>query len=104
MTENAQEAKKQNRRITVPPGAMLILPLRQSVLFPSTVMPLVVGRAASLQAVEEAVRQQIQVGFVAQRNPTIELPSPENLFAVGTSADVLPLCSVLRPRPIRCAT
>jgi ATP-dependent Lon protease len=89
MTENGQEAKKQNRRITVPPGAMLILPLRQSVLFPSTVMPLVVGRAASLQAVEEAVRQQMQVGFVAQRNPTIELPSPENLFTVGTSADVL---------------
>ena len=89
MTANEQETKKSNRRITVPPGAMLILPLRQAVLFPSTVMPLVVGRPASLQAVEEAVRQQIQVGFVAQRDPTIELPSPENLFTVGTSADVL---------------
>ena len=89
MTENEQEAKKPNRRIAVPAGAMLILPLRQSVLFPSTVMPLVVGRPASLQAVEEAVRQQIQIGFVAQRDPTVELPTPENLFSVGTSADVL---------------
>jgi ATP-dependent Lon protease len=67
----------------------LILPLRQSLLFPSTVMPLVVGRPASLQSVEEAVRQQIQVGFVAQRDPSIELPTPENLFSVGTSADIL---------------
>ena len=67
----------------------MILPLRQAVLFPSTVMPLVVGRPASLQAIEEAVRQQIQVGFVAQRDPSIEAPAPENLFSAGTSADVL---------------
>ena len=89
MTANEKENPKLNRRINVPPGALLILPLRQAVLFPSTVMPLVVGRPASLQSVEEAVRQQIQVGFVAQRDPSIEVPSPENLFTVGTSADLL---------------
>ena len=89
MTANEKENPKLNRRINVPPGALLILPLRQSLLFPSTVMPLVVGRPASLQSVEEAVRQQIQVGFVAQRDPSIELPTPENLFSVGTSADIL---------------
>jgi ATP-dependent Lon protease len=89
MTANEKENPKLNRRINVPPGALLILPLRQAVLFPSTVMPLVVGRPASLQSVEEAVRQQIQVGFVAQRDPGIEVPSPENLFTVGTSADLL---------------
>jgi ATP-dependent Lon protease len=89
MTANEKENPKLNRRINVPPGALLILPLRQAVLFPSTVMPLVVGRPASLQSVEEAVRQQIQVGFVAQRDPSIELPAPENLFSVGASADIL---------------
>jgi ATP-dependent Lon protease len=89
MTAKETENKKPSRRISVPAGAMLILPLRQAVLFPSTVMPLVVGRPASLHSVEEAVRQQIQVGFVAQRDPSVELPSPENLFSVGTSADIL---------------
>ena len=89
MTAKEQEEKKPNRRITVPAGAMLILPLRQTVLFPSTVMPLVVGRPASLQSVEEAVRQQIQVGFVAQRDPSVELPTPANLFSVGTSAEIV---------------
>ena len=73
----------------VPSGALLVLPLRQAVLFPSTVMPLVVGRPASLQSVDEAVRQQIQVGFVAQRDPAVELPKPEQLFTVGSSADIL---------------
>ena len=89
MTANEKENPKLNRRMNVPAGALVILPLRQAVLFPSTAMPLVVGRPASLQSVEEAVRQQIQVGFVAQRDPSIELPAPENLFSVGTSADVL---------------
>jgi ATP-dependent Lon protease len=89
MTAKEQEEKKPNRRITVPAGAMLILPLRQTVLFPSTVMPLVVGRPASLQSVEEAVRQQIQVGFVAQRDPSVELPTPANLFSAGTSAEIV---------------
>ena len=84
-----EEEKKPSRRITVPPGAMLILPLRQTVLFPSTVMPLVVGRPASLQSVEEAVRQQIQVGFVAQRDASMELPTPASLFSVGTSGEIV---------------
>ena len=93
MTAQEQETTKQStkpsRRISVPPGALLILPLRQAVLFPSTAMPLVVGRPASLQSVEEAVRQQLQVGFVAQRDPGVELPQPEQLFTVGSSADIL---------------
>ena len=89
MTAQEQESTKPNRRINVPPGALLILPLRHAVLFPSTVMPLVVGRPASLQIAEEAVRRQIQVGFVAQRDPGVELPQPAQLFSVGTGADIL---------------
>jgi ATP-dependent Lon protease len=89
MTAQEKDNSKINRRVTVPPGALMILPLRQTVLFPSTVMPLVVGRPPSLQLVEEAVRQQIQIGFVAQRDPSIEAPRAEHLFPVGTAADVL---------------
>ena len=89
MTAQEQPSAKPVRRITVPPGALLILPLRQAVLFPSTVMPLVVGRPASLQSIEEAVRQQIQVGFVAQREPGVEQPKPDELYTVGTAAEIL---------------
>ncbi|MBI2089990.1 MAG: endopeptidase La [Deltaproteobacteria bacterium] len=84
-----RDARASAPRLEIPPGAMLILPLRNTVLFPSTVLPLVVGRKASLQAVEEAVRQQLPVGLVAQRDPKLEAPKPEDLYPVGTAADIL---------------
>jgi ATP-dependent protease La len=85
----AEENAKLKPRITIPPGGLIILPLRNMVLFPSTIMPLVVGRPTSLQVVEEAVRQQSTVGFIAQRDPQIEMPQPKDLFEVGTAADIL---------------
>ena len=94
MSSEQKEDSKVNRRVTVPPGALMLLPLRQAVLFPSTVMPLVVGRPSSLQIVEEAVRQQSRIGFVAQRDPSIEAPRPEDLFPVGTAADILRMYSL----------
>ena len=89
MTAEEKESLKPKPRLYIPAGALVILPLRNTVLFPSTIMPLVVGRPTSLQAVEEAVRQQLPVGFVGQRDPKIEVPQPKDLFGVGTAADVL---------------
>ncbi|HWH77254.1 MAG TPA: LON peptidase substrate-binding domain-containing protein, partial [Candidatus Binatus sp.] len=88
------ENSKSNRRITVPSGALMILPVRKTVLFPSTVMPLRVGRPASLEIVEEAIRQQIPVGLVAQRDASVETPGPEQLYSIGTTADVLRMYSL----------
>src|SRR4030095_3660844 len=39
--------------------------------------------------IEEAVRQQVPVGFVAQRDPAIEVPHAKDLFRVGTAADLV---------------
>jgi ATP-dependent Lon protease len=85
---------KSTPQITVPPGAMMILPVRKTLLYPSTMMPLMVGRPASLQILEEAVRQQIPVGVVAQRDASVETPGPEQLYSVGTTADVLRMYSL----------
>src|SRR5262244_2488660 len=89
MTAEEREEPKSKPRLTIPAGALVILPLRNMVLFPSTVMPLVVGRTSSLRAIEEAVRQQVSVGFVAQQDAAIEVPQAKDLFRVGTAADVL---------------
>jgi len=89
MTAQDNTNPKTKPRIAIPPGALVILPLRNTVLFPSTIMPLGVGRPASLQIIEEAVRQQTPIGFVAQRDPEIEVPQPKDLFEVGTAADIL---------------
>jgi ATP-dependent Lon protease len=89
MNADENETVKSKPRLHIPAGAMVILPLRNTVLFPSTVLPLVVGRPASLQAVEETVRQQFSIGFVSQRDAKIEVPQPQDLYGVGTAADVL---------------
>jgi ATP-dependent Lon protease len=89
MKAEETESPKSRPRLIIPAGAMAILPLRNTVLFPATIMPLVVGRQASLRVVEEAVRQQLPIGFVVQRDAAIEAPQPKDLFSVGTAADVL---------------
>src|SRR5919109_1282817 len=86
-----EETTNPRPRLAVPEGALVVLPLRNAVLFPSTVMPLVVGRPASVRIIEEAVRQQLPVGFVSQRDASIEVPQPQDLFEVGTAADILRL-------------
>ena len=87
--QSVQSVTKSKPRSQIPLGTLVILPLRNTVLFPSTVMPLAVGRPSSLQAVEEAVRQQLPIGIVAQRDPKIEVPQSKDLYEIGTTADVL---------------
>ena len=79
--------------VQIPPGALVILSLRNSVLFPYTVIPLTIGRSSSLQAVEEAVRQQVPLGVVAQRDASIEVPQAKDFYEIGTAADVLRMSS-----------
>jgi ATP-dependent Lon protease len=73
----------------IPPGSLAILPLRNSVLFPYTVMPLTIGRPSSLQAVEEAVRHQLTIGIVVQKDAAVEAPQIKDLYEIGTTAEVL---------------
>ncbi|MPZ77269.1 MAG: endopeptidase La [Deltaproteobacteria bacterium] len=94
MKPEPTEVSKSRPRLHIPAGAVVILPLRNTVLFPSTIIPLVVGRPASLQAIEETVRQQLPIGFVAQLDPKIENPKPEDLYKIGTAADVIRMFSL----------
>ena len=89
MNADEQESPKSKPRLNIPAGAMVIIPLRNWVLFPSMIMPLMIRRPARLQAVEETVRQQQPIGFVVQRDPNIEVAQPKDLYEVGTAADVL---------------
>ena len=87
INESAPRESKLNGQI--PPGSLAILPLRNSVLFPYTVMPLTIGRRSSLQAVEEAVRHQLPIGIVVQKDPAVEAPQIKDLYEIGTTAEVL---------------
>jgi len=66
-----------------------ILPLRNSVLFPMSVVPINVGRPRSIRLVEELDTDGSLVGVIAQRDPAIVEPTFDDLFAVGTLARVV---------------
>ena len=71
------------------PGMLPILPLRNTVLFPGVVMPITVGRQKSLLLVREAYSGSKLIGTFAQKDGQTEDPSPDDLFQVGTMAEIL---------------
>src|SRR5213594_299458 len=85
------EEDNQSSKPRALPDALVILPLRNTVLFPATVAPLTIGRPGSAQAIQEAVRKETPIGIVAQKDWKIELPKPQDLHQIGTIADILRL-------------
>ncbi|MGZ5054045.1 MAG: endopeptidase La [Methylobacter sp.] len=73
----------------VPNDAIIIVPMRGTVLFPQNVSPLVIGRKASIAAVQEAVRSEKPIGLLLQLRDKDEEPTPEDLYTVGTVAEIL---------------
>ncbi len=71
------------------PERVAILPLRNSVLFPMSVVPINVGRPRSVRLVEELETEGTLVGVVAQRDASIIEPTFDDVFAVGTLARVV---------------
>src|SRR5580700_10810259 len=68
-------------------GALPLLPLKNSVLFPGLLMPLSVGRTASLAAVEKALASEAkELVVVTQRDAAVDSPSASDLFTIGTRA------------------
>jgi len=64
-----------------------LLPLKNTVLFPYLLMPLSVGRASSLAAVEAALAtEEKEIVVFAQRDPSVDTPKQDDLYAVGTKA------------------
>jgi ATP-dependent Lon protease len=72
------------------PEALAILPLRNSVLFPASVVPVNVGRPRSVRLIEDAFgSERPTIGVVAQRSSDVEDPQFGDLFQIGTVARVL---------------
>ena len=72
----------------LPSDAMIIVPVRSFVLFPGVVMPVTIGRAKSVAAAQQAVREQRQIGILMQRDATRDDPAPVDLHRMGTVANV----------------
>ncbi len=71
------------------PAELPILPLRNTVAFPFTVLPLTVGIPRSVKLIEEAMEGNRLIGLVAMKDPSIELPGPDEVYTTGTVAQIL---------------
>jgi len=88
--KEVKEAKevKENTKISEPvAGALPILPVRDTVLFPHAVLPLTVGRDSSVQLIN-SLGEDKTIVVVAQREARVDTPQPSDLYTVGTLAVV----------------
>jgi ATP-dependent Lon protease len=78
------DEKEEEELRPVIPEVLSILPLRDSVIYPMLIAPLSVARESSLQMIDENITAHNRIiGVVAQKDPTIDLPKPENIYSVG---------------------
>jgi ATP-dependent Lon protease len=84
---NAPEAP--NPLEALPADALILIPTRNLVLFPGTVLPITLGRQRSTAAAQAAVRLSRPVGLILQRDPATDDPMPVDLHRVGTEANLL---------------
>jgi ATP-dependent Lon protease len=70
------------------PAVLPILPLKDTVVFPETMMPLAVGQPRSVRLIDDVLAKDKMVALVAVRNEDAEIPGPADVYAVGTLAVV----------------
>jgi ATP-dependent Lon protease len=73
----------------LPEDALILIPMRNTVLFPGVISPVTIGRASSVAAAQEAVRAERKVGFLLQKDPKKDDVGPDDLYWVGTAGQVV---------------
>ncbi len=73
----------------IPQDALILVPLRNAVLFPGVISPITIGRSTSIAAAAEAARNQLKVGFLLQRDPATNSVGPKDVYRVGTAGQVV---------------
>lgn len=85
----AQTNSQNGPDVKIPEDALIIIPVREMVLFPGAIAPISIGRAKSIAAAQQALREQRPVGIVLQRSPETEEPGPDDLYRVATIANIV---------------
>ncbi len=85
----ASNIKSGTQVLDIPEDALIIVPVRNMILFPGLILPLSIGRDASIAAAQQAVRGERPIGLLLQKDPSQDNPGPEDMHRVGTVAQVL---------------
>jgi ATP-dependent Lon protease len=80
---------KSNEQASSIPKELPILPLRDMVAFPFSVIPLAVTSARSVKLIEDALKAESLIGLVASKDPAVEEPVPGQVHEIGTIARIL---------------
>src|SRR3954462_1249122 len=73
----------------LPEDALILIPMRNNVLFPGVISPITVGRPKSVAAAQEAVRSERKVGFLLQKDAQKNEVKPDDLYWVGTVGQIV---------------
>jgi ATP-dependent Lon protease len=90
-TENMPEKPSEQAEASaaVPEDVLLILPVRNLVVFPGAVTQVALGRDVSIRAAKEAVENNHKLGILLQRDPSVDRPGPDDLYSIGTIVSVV---------------
>ena len=66
-----------------------MMPVRDMVIFPQQMTPFIVGREASVRALEEALAGDKKIFLSTQHDASVDDPKPEEIYAVGTLANIV---------------
>jgi ATP-dependent Lon protease len=75
--------------VRIPDDALIIVPVRETVLFPGVVAPITISRPKSISAAQQALREQRPIGILLQRDATLDDPDPASLHRVCTVANII---------------
>src|SRR4026208_939890 len=83
----AEEGSIGDRPLSIP-SELPILPLRDTVLFPNSFMPLAVARESSVRLIDDAIANGKLIAVFTQRDAAIEEPGQDDLYSVGTATHI----------------
>jgi ATP-dependent Lon protease len=86
--ENFKQPYESDDLVADIPSDLSILPLRNTVAYPFSVVPLVVGVPRSIKLIEDALEGNRVIGLIAMKDPSIEEPQPGQIYEVGTAAKI----------------
>jgi ATP-dependent Lon protease len=86
---HSPELQEEFTPVPLPPDATIIVPVRNTVLFPGMIAPIVIGRPTSIAAAQQAVREERPIGILMQRDAQVAEPGPADMHPVGTLANIV---------------
>jgi ATP-dependent Lon protease len=89
MATEQMNNEQTNNDVKIPEDALIIIPVREMVLFPGAIAPIAIARPKSVAAAQQALREQRPIGIVLQRSPETDEPGPDDLYRVATIANIV---------------